>query len=216
MFKDHYGFINSSLVAFFHITVLVLAPFFARLFPTELGIAPILATLLLPILLFWYFFLLRNHVDTRILFVCIPILALVCAFFAVWAAIKGSPFEETLPIITPLTTPLASVPLLNLFFVSYTGSAPILASVVMYYAALNYIISGLIAGLLELSYDRVLRAKLPQALSKKLAQLDVKIDQGAFLFLDKNLFMRQNVGAAVIAAILVCFTALYTLVLLAF
>ncbi len=208
------GLINSSFTVIFHATAIVVGSYFSDLFPDYLGAIPIIVCIGLPVLLFWFFYFLHHHTDITTAASLFLAFAMICGIFALLSAAIGSSSNQTLHIITPAPTiPQITIPLLNLFFVSYTGSAPILASVVMYYGALSYLIISLLALLLEWFYGWMSGRILPNAVTRKLTDIDKKADRFMFNTFSNRRFMGQYLGVYASTAAIISFAVLYAVLL---
>lgn len=208
------GFINSSFAIVFHVIAIFIGLSLGRLFPDYLGIMPVLVCIGLPVLFFWFFYFLNHHTEAPTAAVLFLTFAMLCAFFAILSAAKGSLDDGTMPILTPVpTVPQITFPFLNLFFVSYTGTAPVLASVVMYYGALSYLLTSVSALTLERIYTVVAPILLPGTIKNKLADIDKKADRFVFATFSNREFMGQNLGVYVILIAIAIFVVTYALVL---
>jgi hypothetical protein len=217
MFSSHFGFVNSSFTIFFHVAVLAIAPIIASFFPDFLGIIPLFVCATLPILIFWMLFVIANHVDTKILVISIPLFAFIASLYAVAATIIGPADSTELPILVsqqPSAFTLG-IPPLNFFFVSYTGTAPLLGSVIMYYGAVTYLLAGLSAIIVEYLYG-FLQPFLPRTITKFLLQNDMAIDQHVFGRLEEEGPYGLNHGAYVFFGLLIAFIAVYSVALVPF
>lgn len=208
------GLINSSFAVLFHATAIVVGGYLSNLFPDYLGIMPAIVCIGLPILLFWFFYFLHHHTDITTAAGLFLTFAILCGLLALLSAAIGSNSNHTLPVATPAPTiPQITIPLLNLFFVSYTGSAPIIASVIMYYGALSYLITSLVALLLEWFYGWASERVLPTAVTKKLTDIDKKADKFMFNTFSNRRFMGQYLGVYASIAAIISFAVLYAVLL---
>lgn len=212
LFREPIGFINSSYAILFHVMVGVCAPFFANYFPDDFGAIPLIVCIVLPLLFFWFFWVLRNHGDNSVSLFAISAFAMLCAAFALISAIKGPLADAEMPVL--VTSTLPSIPLLNLFYFSYAESAPVLASIVMYYGAVTYLVSAVLAWILEVIYAHTLDKLMPKKFKRKLDKADLAADRKLFAFFDRNWIMGQNVGALFTLGFLLLFSFLYTATLL--
>jgi hypothetical protein len=205
MFKEPLGFINSSYLILFHVCLLVCAPLLANTFPNSLGIMPLVVCFLLPMILFWYFWILRNHVDIALLPLAIFGFAMTCGFFALISVLRGPLANGEIAAIN-----VPFIPILNLFFVSYSPTAPLLASMVMYYGALTYLLAAGLSMILEFFYNGLVQQFMPRTLRRTLTATDDTVDRKLFTFMDGKWVMGQNIGALYILLTLLGLAALYT------
>lgn len=203
------GHMNSSYFVLFHLAILFVAPLITSSFPAELRSDAIMVSIVFPVTLFWFGYLLKQFLDTTALMNVILGAAFVVAMLSFLNAVYGGLSDGTVPII------YTEVPFFATLLSGLSGPIGLIyAGTIMVYGVYTYIFCIAIASLFEMVYEMHGKKFIPNALRRRLKNVDAKIDQNAVNASDRFFIYNQNIGIGISLALILIYALLYIYLLI--
>lgn len=196
--------INTSYLTVFHIAILFVAPFMTAVFPPELRNDALMVSVIFPITLFWFSYLIKQFIDVTITTHLIIGGMFVVAALSFLNAVYGDISAESVPII------YTQVPFFATLSAGLSGPPGLIyAGTILTYGAYVYIFCVAVASMFETIYEGYVKQVLPKGLLKKLGRIDSKIDKSATRVSDQFFVFNQIIGLLICFAFLFIYALLY-------
>lgn len=203
------GPINTSYLLIFHAVILFVAPFVTKTFPPELRSDALMVALVFPIVLFWFSYLIKQFIDTSLIFKLILGAAFVVAALSFLNAIYGDLSGDYVPVI------YTQVPFFATLLAGLSGPIGLIyAGTILTYGAYVYIFCVGVASLSENIYDKYARHLLTKKMTKKLTKIDKSVDITATQASDRFFVFNQTIGFMICLALISVYAALYIYLLI--
>lgn len=207
--KSEPGPINSSYLILFHIAVFFVAMFVTTIFPAELRNDSLMVSVVFPIALFWFSYLIKQFFDVTLAMKIILGAAFVVAALSLLNAAYGSLSDGVVPVI------YTRVPFFATLFAGLSGPIGLIyAGTLLTYGAYVYLLSLTVASFVEPVYETFGSRLLPRGLRKSLRKVDTRVDTMATQASDKFFVHNQLVGLLVCVTLVAIYALLYIYLLI--